>query len=62
MTAAAVYARKSTLQHVADEAKSVTRQVELAVAFAQTQGFEVAPEHIYVTTHSPARSSTDDPA
>src|SRR5438445_4497534 len=48
MGAAAVYARKSTDQAVSDEEKSVTRQVELAVACARTHGFEVAPEHIYV--------------
>src|SRR2546425_12378132 len=48
MGAAAVYARKSTDQAVCDEEKSVTRQVELAVACARTHGFEVPPEHIYV--------------
>jgi site-specific DNA recombinase len=48
MAAAAVYARKSTDQHIAGEAKSVTRQIELAMACAKTQGFDVAPEHIYV--------------
>ncbi len=31
---AAIYARKSTDQHVADEGKSVVRQVERARAFA----------------------------
>jgi len=48
MPAAAVYARKSTEQHVADEEKSVTRQIELAVACAKTHGFEVTSEHIYI--------------
>src|SRR3989454_9393463 len=48
MGAAAVYARKSTDQAVCDEEKSVTRQVELAVACARAHGFEVAPEHVYV--------------
>src|SRR2546430_4895270 len=48
MGAAAVYARKSTDQAGADEEKSVTRQVERAVACARTHGFEVPPEHIYV--------------
>src|SRR2546428_8793268 len=48
MLTAAVYARKSTEQNLADEEKSVTRQIELAVACAKTHGFEVAPEHIYV--------------
>src|SRR5882672_8493368 len=47
MPAAAVYARKSTEQNVADEEKSVTRQIELAVACAKTRGFEVPSEHIY---------------
>ena len=36
---AAIYARKSTDQHVADEEKSVTRQVEHARAFAATKGW-----------------------
>src|SRR5258706_7558162 len=45
---AAIYARKSTEQRVADEAKSVTRQIEMAVACAKTHGFVVPPEHIYV--------------
>src|SRR5947207_3017605 len=48
MANAAIYARKSTDQTVADQEKSVTRQVELAVACARTHGFEVPPEHIYV--------------
>ena len=45
---AAVYARKSTDQVVADEEKSVTRQVELANACARLQGFDVIPEYIFV--------------
>lgn len=44
---AAVYSRKSTEQTVADEAKSVTRQVEQARAFAEQRGWTVAPEHIF---------------
>src|SRR5712692_9078112 len=48
MSVAAVYARKSTDQAVADEEKSVTRQVELAIACAGAHGFEVLPQHIYV--------------
>ena len=45
----AIYARKSTDQSgVADEAKSVTRQVEHATAYAQRKGWTVADEHIYV--------------
>ena len=45
---AAIYARKSKEQNVVDEEKSVTRQIELATAFAKTQGFNVAAEHTYV--------------
>src|SRR5438445_1864377 len=48
MAAGAVYARKSTDQAIAEQEKSVTRQVELAVACAKAHGFEVAPEQIYV--------------
>src|SRR5438876_8538071 len=48
MPVAAVYARKSTEQNVTDEEKSVTRQIELARACAERQGFEVSQEHIYV--------------
>jgi site-specific DNA recombinase len=45
---AAVYARKSTDQHVADEAKSVTRQIERARAYAAKQGWTVDEQHVYV--------------
>ena len=46
---AAIYARKSTEQSgVADEAKSVTRQVEHARAYATRKGWTVADAHIYV--------------
>ena len=46
---AAIYARKSTEQNgVADEAKSVTRQVEHARAYAQKKGWTVVDEHVYV--------------
>ncbi len=48
MSSAAVYARKSTEQNVADQEKSVTRQIELAVACAITHGFDVPAEHIYI--------------
>lgn len=49
MKVAAIYARKSTEQvGVADDAKSVARQVENARAFAEANGFSVADEHIYV--------------
>src|SRR5262245_36892363 len=44
---AAVYARKSTGQNVADEEKSVTRQVDHAKAYAARKGWTVAAEHIY---------------
>ena len=46
---AAIYARKSTDQNgVADEAKSITRQVDHAKAYAQSKGWTVADEHIYI--------------
>ena len=46
---AAVYARKSTEQNgVADEQKSVTRQVEHARRYAERKGWIVADEHVYV--------------
>jgi hypothetical protein len=35
---AAIFARKSTDQNVADEEKSVTRQVECAWAYAAAKG------------------------
>jgi DNA invertase Pin-like site-specific DNA recombinase len=45
---AAVYGRKSTEQNdIADEAKSVARQVEHARAYAQRKGWTVADEHVY---------------
>ena len=45
---AAIYARKSTSQHVHADAKSVTRQIENAKAFAIAKGWSVADAHIYV--------------
>jgi len=46
---AAIYARKSTEQSgVSDEAKSVTRQIEHARAYAARHRWTVAEEHIYV--------------
>ena len=46
---AALYARKSTKQEKAtEEARSVTRQNELASAFAERQGWTV-PEHLVFT-------------
>jgi site-specific DNA recombinase len=45
---AAIYARKSTVQTgVADEEKSVTRQIDQATAYATRNGWTVAPDHIY---------------
>jgi site-specific DNA recombinase len=45
---AAVYARKSTDQTgVADEAKSVARQVERARAYARDKGWVIAEDYIY---------------
>src|SRR5687768_9342798 len=48
MPLGAIYARKSTEQHVADEEKSVTRQIDLARACATQHGFDVPAEHVYV--------------
>ena len=49
MRTAAIYARKSTEQNgVADESKSVTRQVDHARAFAAAEGWTVVDEYIYV--------------
>jgi DNA invertase Pin-like site-specific DNA recombinase len=45
---AAVYARKSTEQQVADEEKSVTRQIEHARAYARGKGWAVADELVFV--------------
>lgn len=49
MMTAAIYARKSNDQPgVADEQKSVTRQIENARAFALRKGWTVLDEHVYV--------------
>jgi DNA invertase Pin-like site-specific DNA recombinase len=45
---AAIYARKSTDQNVADEEKSVTRQVDRARAYAAAKGWAVADPHVYI--------------
>jgi DNA invertase Pin-like site-specific DNA recombinase len=45
---AAIYSRKSTEQSVADEAKSVTRQVDHARAYAQRKGWTVDDALIFV--------------
>ena len=45
---AAIYARKSTAQDdVADEAKSVTRQVEGARIFIASKGWTLDEHHVY---------------
>jgi DNA invertase Pin-like site-specific DNA recombinase len=45
----AVYARKSNEQNgIADESKSVARQVERARAYAARRGWTVSDEHLYV--------------
>jgi len=46
---AAIYARKSTEQLlVADDQKSVTRQIDHARAFAAAKGWTVLDDHVYV--------------
>ena len=46
---AGIYARKSTDQiGVADEAKSVTRQIDQARAYACKKGWAVADQHVYI--------------
>jgi DNA invertase Pin-like site-specific DNA recombinase len=48
MTAAAIYARKSTEQNgLGDEEKSITRQIEHSRAYAASKGWTVLDEHIY---------------
>src|SRR5262245_58088995 len=46
---AAIYARKSTEQNgVADDQKSVVRQIEHARSFAASKGWTVSEEHVYL--------------
>jgi DNA invertase Pin-like site-specific DNA recombinase len=45
---AAIYARKSTDQNIADEEKSVARQVARARAYAERKGWAIDDAHIYV--------------
>lgn len=53
---AAVYARKSTEQTgVADDQKSVARQVEHASTYARTKGWTVAPASVFVDDALAAR-------
>src|SRR3970040_1283943 len=47
-TIAAIYARKSTDQNVAEDAKSVTRQVDNAKAFAHEKGWSVDDRFIFI--------------
>lgn len=55
---AAIYARKSTEQNgVADEQKSVSRQVDHARAYAQRKGWAVDEPRCSWTTVSAAPSS-----
>ena len=44
----AIYARKSTVQDVADDQKSVGRQIDHARQYAALKGWTVADEHVYV--------------
>ena len=49
MITAAIYARKSTDQNgVAADAKSVTRQIEHAKAYAAAHGWTVSDAHVFV--------------
>ena len=45
---AAIYARKSTDQNVADEQNSVTRQIDHAREYARAKGWTVLDQHVYV--------------
>lgn len=49
---AAIYARKSNDEtDKTDEFKSVFRQVEHARSYAQSKGWQVSEQHIYVQCH-----------
>jgi site-specific DNA recombinase len=48
MKPAAVYARKSTAEHVSAESKSTTRQVENGRAFALARGWQVAAGRVFI--------------
>lgn len=57
---AAIYARKSTEQNgVAEDAKSVTRQIEHAKAYAAKKGWTVAASTSIATTAFRAPSSSN---
>jgi site-specific DNA recombinase len=45
---AAIYARKSTVQNVADDVKSVSRQIDEAKEFAERNGWSVVEEYVFV--------------
>jgi hypothetical protein len=53
----AIYARKSTEQSAAEEAKSVTRQIEHAHAYAVRKGWTVDDSRATFTRHA---STTPD--
>ncbi len=56
---AVIYARKSTDQsRVADDAKSVTRQVELARGLAAAKGWAVDKVHVYTADGIGGASAT----
>src|SRR5262245_9357354 len=60
---AAIYARKSTDQHgVADEQKSVVRQIAHARAYASAKGWLVLDEHVYVDDGISGAEFTNRPA
>lgn len=59
---AAIYARKSTQQDVADDAKSVRRQIEHAKAYAARRGWTVPHQHIYVDDGISGAEFTKRPA
>ncbi len=45
---AAIYARKSTTQDVADEQRRVAHQIDHARRYAERKGWAVSDEHVYV--------------
>ena len=60
---AAIYARKSTEQNgLADEAKSVARQIENARAYAAARAGRSPRSTSTPTTESPALNSSSGPA
>jgi DNA invertase Pin-like site-specific DNA recombinase len=65
---AAVYARKSTEPNVSEDAKSVTRQLEHARAFATERGWTILEEYVddgvsgAIATKLTAATGRGDPA